>query len=116
MLKSLGHEATCAENGAMALDLFRQALDEGWQYDVVLTDLWMPVMDGLQATESIRKIEQEKRLPRVGIVGFTASALLEDKQACTRAGMDAVVTKPVQINTLNQALFTFAGSGGSASS
>jgi signal transduction histidine kinase/CheY-like chemotaxis protein/streptogramin lyase len=74
------------------------------QYDAVLMDLQMPVMDGLAATRAIRLREAAGGEPRVPIIALTARAMAEDAANCRQAGMDGFVTKPVDQLLLNQAL------------
>lgn len=96
MLERLGHRVDIVANGVEAVAaLERQA------YDIVLMDVQMPEMDGLEATEQIRQLDIQ---PAPYIIGLTASATTEIQQACTLAGMDAFVSKPFNLPTLHQAL------------
>lgn len=96
MLKKIGYRADVAANGLEAL----QAL-ERQHYDVVLMDVQMPEMDGLEAARIIRD-----RWPERGtkIIAITAYALEGDRERCLGAGMDGYVSKPVQIQELAEAL------------
>lgn len=96
MLKHLGYEADLAANGVEALNAM-----ENREYDVVLMDLRMPEMNGLEATEMIHK-----RWPkmRTKIIAITAFALEEDKKRCLAAGMDDYISKPVRMNDLEKLL------------
>ncbi|RQW81060.1 MAG: PAS domain S-box protein [Methanothrix sp.] len=96
MLKRLGYRADVAANGIEAL----QAL-ERQPYDVVLMDLKMPEMDGLEATRIIRQ-----RWPDNGpkIIAVTAYALQGDKEKCIEAGMDDYISKPIKMNELAEVL------------
>jgi signal transduction histidine kinase/CheY-like chemotaxis protein/HPt (histidine-containing phosphotransfer) domain-containing protein len=90
LLQKKGHRATLACNGKEALTLLEQR-----RFDVVLMDLQMPEMGGLEATAIIR--EREKGTDRhVPIVALTAHALRGDEQRCLQAGMDGYVSKPIQ--------------------
>ena len=88
LLKKLGLEVTVVENGEQALAALATA-----DVDLVLMDVQMPVMDGLEAT---RRIRTGSRLSDVPIVALTASAMVEDQHACLEAGMTAFVSKPLQ--------------------
>ena len=96
MLKRLGVYATLADNGEEAV----QALARE-DFDLVLMDCQMPLLDGYQATERIRAIDAGKRIP---IVALTANAFTEDRQRCLDAGMDDYVAKPITIAELEQVL------------
>jgi CheY-like chemotaxis protein len=96
-LERLGIRACLATNGAEALEnLSRTA------YDVILMDVQMPVMDGLEATRRIRRNLPRDAQPR--IVAMTAGAFPEDRAHCLEAGMDDYVSKPVNVEELVQAL------------
>ena len=93
-LKKKGHQLTVVDNGLKAL----QAV-EAESFDLILMDVQMPTMDGLNATRKIRKLEEpdKKSIP---IIAMTASALPEDRQACFEAGMDSIHPKPVNFEEL----------------
>jgi two-component system, sensor histidine kinase len=98
LLESQGHSVICAENGHIALAILAQQA-----VDVVLMDMQMPEMDGLEATRRIRVTEQ--RTPtRVPIIALTANAMAEDRQLCLDAGMDDFLAKPIRPELLKQAL------------
>jgi signal transduction histidine kinase/CheY-like chemotaxis protein len=97
LLRSLGVAADVAENGAEAVRAVAEA-----RYDVVLMDVQMPVMDGIEATRRIRAEHAADRQPR--IVALTANALAGDAARCRRAGMDGYLAKPVQLDALRSAL------------
>ena len=96
MLERLGYRADAVANGLEVL----QALDR-MPYEVVLMDVQMPDMDGLEATKQIRALPQ-KRQPY--IIAMTAHAMKGDRGECLRAGMNDYVSKPVRIEELHDAL------------
>ncbi len=103
MLVQAGHAVTVAGDGRAALDLVgREA------FDVVLMDVQMPEMDGLQAAAAIRARESGS-IRRLPIVAMTAHAMKGDRERCLAAGMDAVVAKPVRRGELLAALAQAVG-------
>ncbi|RYE94388.1 MAG: response regulator, partial [Myxococcales bacterium] len=97
MLVKLGHEATVVDNGQLALDATQRA-----NFDVILLDVHMPVLDGLEASRRLNAALPRSRRPR--IIGLTASALPGDREACLAAGMDVFLPKPIQLPDLVRAL------------
>ncbi|MEX0746855.1 MAG: response regulator [Rhodothermales bacterium] len=97
MLQKLGIEAIVANNGLEAL----KAL-EGTQYDVVLMDVMMPEMDGLEATRQILERHSPERRPR--IIAVTANAMRGDRERCLKAGMDDYIAKPIRGEDLRDVL------------
>jgi CheY-like chemotaxis protein/HPt (histidine-containing phosphotransfer) domain-containing protein len=97
MLSRLGYRADLAANGLEVLEALRRQ-----SYDVVLMDVQMPEMDGIEATRRIR--QELPKAPRPRIVAMTASALEEDRHLCLEAGMDDYIRKPVRIEELQAAL------------
>lgn len=89
-LRKWGHAVASASDGHEAVD---KATREA--FDVVLMDLQMPVMDGLEATRRIRAREQADHRARVPIIAMTARAMVEDRDRCTAAGMDDFLAKPI---------------------
>jgi len=87
MLTSMGHEVTIANNGQVAIELYLPG-----QFDLILMDIQMPVMDGITATQKLK--EKYKTLPP--IVGLSANAFEGDKQKYMDLGMDEYLTKPVK--------------------
>ncbi len=99
MLERGGHRVTVAGSGLEGVQRWREL-----RPDVVLMDLQMPVMDGLEATRRIREAEASEQLPRTPIIAMTANAFAEDRQACLAAGMDAYLSKPAKAEALYAAL------------
>jgi two-component system, sensor histidine kinase and response regulator len=97
VLKKLGHSADLAANGQEAVEMVRQK-----RYDLILMDCLMPVMDGYQASQAIRKEEGEGN--HVTIIAMTANAMQGDREHCLEAGMDDYLPKPVTIDALSTAL------------
>lgn len=95
MLKKMGHEITLARSGYEALE----RISEG--YDIVLMDVQMPGIDGLETTRRIRELPLR---PQPRIVALTANAFEEDKQAVFDAGMDRYLSKPVRFQQLQEEL------------
>lgn len=101
-LEALGFGVSCASNGAEAL---KRIMDE--QFELVVMDVQMPVMDGLEATRRIRS--GEGGVPEIAILGMTANAFPQDIAMCHEAGMDEVLTKPVRRHVLQDAVTRLAG-------
>jgi PAS domain S-box-containing protein len=97
LLEKFGYAVDIAENGQEALDRFTGA---DARPDIVLMDLQMPVMDGLEASRQIRRFEAETTGDRVPIIALTANAFDKDRENCTAAGMDDFMAKPVDANQL----------------
>ncbi|WP_426197540.1 response regulator [Massilia sp. DWR3-1-1] len=100
MLDSLGLSVHCARNGAEALQAARES-----DYDIVLMDCQMPVMDGMAATAEIRRLERDtKGMRGVPIIAITANALQGDRETCLAAGMDDYLSKPFTQSQLSALL------------
>ncbi len=104
ILQKRGHQVDWVENGLLAFERFQQG-----SYDIILMDLQMPVMDGLEATRKIRQYEQEQNsddVPpsRVPIVAMTAYDDEKDRIDSKNAGMDGFIAKPISIKTIGQTL------------
>jgi len=99
ILKKLGLRADAVANGAEAL----KAL-ETLPYDLVLMDVQMPEMDGLEATRHIRNPQSAVRNHRIPIIAMTAHAMQGDRETCIEAGMNDYVAKPISPKALVEAL------------
>lgn len=97
MLGKLGHTITTAKNGAEAVAIFPQQ-----RFDIVLMDVQMPVLNGLEASQQIRQLEAAKQLQPTPIIAFSASVLEADIKAAKLAGMDGFAHKPVDLLRLSQ--------------
>jgi CheY-like chemotaxis protein len=92
LLSRGGYQVATAENGKEAIELFQSQ-----PFDAVLMDLSMPIMDGFEATQQIRALENSFNR-HVPIIAITAHASAESRRQCSEVGMDAFVTKPVDIH------------------
>ncbi len=103
MLQKLGHSATLVQNGALAVEEFRKS-----PFDLILLDIQMPVMDGLEAARLIRA---QATVPAPHIVALTANAFKEDRDECLQAGMNDYLPKPIQFSALKAILSQVGGEG-----
>lgn len=94
LLNRRQHRAVIAQNGKEALDIL-----EHQSFDIILMDVQMPIMDGLEATRQIREREKQSG-GHVPIIAMTANTSPQDRQMCLQAGMDDHIAKPVEINKL----------------
>jgi len=99
VLRGFGLETKVAENGEQALDILARE-----DFDVVLMDVQMPVMDGLEASQAIRRREQEAQSTPIPIIAMTAHALHQDRENCLAAGMDDHIAKPIDPGELFRVL------------
>jgi CheY-like chemotaxis protein len=104
LLTRLGHRPTGAASGAAALEAWRAARAAGAPYDLVLMDVHMPGLDGLEAARRIRASEAEANARRTPIIALTANAFAEERDACLAAGMDGFLVKPLDRARLAAAL------------
>ncbi len=103
VLSKRGHSVEVAQNGKQALEAVEQQ-----DFDVVLMDVQMPLMDGFQATQAIRKLAIPKKA-RLPIIAMTAHALKGDSERCLGAGMDGYISKPVKGEELIELVERLAG-------
>ena len=102
ILEKHGHQVIAVENGALAVDA-----TAGEQFDLVLMDVQMPVMDGLTATAHIRTREHTTGV-HLPIIAVTAHAMDQDRQRCLAAGMDDYLPKPIRTADLFATITRFA--------
>ena len=95
-LKKFNHEVTIANHGVEAIEKFCEQ-----KFDVILMDIMMPVMDGLEATVKIREIENQNNFKkRTPIIALTANTMDNDRDKCISYGMDEFMAKPFDIEKL----------------
>ncbi|QDV26636.1 hybrid sensor histidine kinase/response regulator [Aureliella helgolandensis] len=100
LLQREGHDVTVAEDGTAAVDAW-----EEFEFDGILMDVQMPVMDGIEATLAIRMAEEKQASKRrVPIIAVTAAALASDAERCLEAGMDDYLSKPIDFGELEDLL------------
>lgn len=97
MLENIGCTTDIAENGKAAVDML---FADNASYDVVLMDCMMPIMDGFEATQEIRKQEKDNSLPHQTIIAMTANAMAGEREKCLECGMDDYLSKPVKEDNL----------------
>lgn len=93
MLERNGIVVDCAENGEIGLHMVKN-----YQYDLILMDLQMPVMDGYEATRCIKELDADRA--KIPIIALTAAAMVGEREKCLAAGMDDYISKPVDYNLL----------------
>ena len=98
-LEKYGHSVSVANNGQQAVELFKQS-----HFDLILMDFNMPIMDGIEATLIIRKMEEQEGRKKIKIVALTASAMASDKEKCIASGMNDYISKPFRQNELKRVL------------
>jgi CheY-like chemotaxis protein len=101
ILGDIGWRVDIAENGQEAVELATATA-----YDLILMDMMMPVLGGVDATKIIRQLPQRQRVP---ILAMTANAFDEDRKACLTAGMNDFITKPVVPEKLYEMLLKWLG-------
>ena len=97
MLQKEGADVTKAWNGLEAVEIFRKSIDG--EFDVILMDIMMPVMNGYEATKLIRSLDREDAR-KIPIVAMTANAFTEDRMRAKEAGMDEHISKPFDVKLL----------------
>lgn len=89
VLKMKSYTWDLAENGKIAVDLFEKT-----EYDAILMDIQMPIMNGVEATIAIRKMEEENGWPKIRIIAVTAFAMPGDEEKFKEVGIDLYISKP----------------------
>jgi osomolarity two-component system sensor histidine kinase NIK1 len=96
-LKKFNHEVVIANNGVEAIEHFCEK-----KFDVILMDIMMPIMDGLEATVKIRELESKNKIEkRTPIIALTANTMDNDRDKCISYGMDEFMAKPFDIEKLH---------------
>jgi CheY-like chemotaxis protein len=103
-LRKIGMPFDMAPNGAEALVAW-----ESGDYDVVLMDIEMPVMDGIEATRELRRREVALDRPPTPIIALSADAMLENREKALQCGMDDFLTKPVELDRLRKTIWQVLG-------
>ena len=98
LLERRGHSVVVVENGQEALSVLEQS-----SFDLVLMDVQMPLMDGIEATIAIREKERATRAHQ-DVIALTAHAMKGDQERCLAAGMDGYLSKPIHIHELDELL------------
>ena len=99
LIKKMGHLVETVSNGKEALLALSQT-----EYDLVLMDIQMPVMDGYEATQTLRKPGSGVKNPAIPVIAMTAFAMKGDREACLEAGMNDYLSKPVRVEALARVL------------
>jgi osomolarity two-component system sensor histidine kinase NIK1 len=94
------YNVTVAVNGLEGVQMFKNQ-----KFDLILMDIMMPVMDGFEATNEIRKLESaDSSLGHTPIIAFTANTINNDREKCVKGGMDDILEKPFDINKFREIL------------
>lgn len=97
-LKRFGYKIEVANNGLEAVEKYKENHDK---FDLIIMDIMMPVMDGLEATRQIRIFEQQKNF-RIPIIALTANTFNADRERCLSYGMDEYIAKPLNMEKLTK--------------
>jgi PAS domain S-box-containing protein len=104
ILEQKGLNVTIAQNGQVAVDIFKDKLDF---FDLVLSDINMPVMDGIEACKQINKIKLDNQITNIPIIALTANSIKGDKEKLLDICFDEYLSKPIQTDELNNILNKF---------
>ncbi len=105
LLESLGHQVTIAADGEQTIQCWKSG-----SFDLILMDMHMPEVDGLEATRAIRRLETAEQLQPIPIIATTAAAMPEDVRRCLESGMNDFIAKPIQIELLAETLAKYGAS------
>ena len=108
LLGKLGIACELVGNGREAVN---RVMQTGGQFALVLMDCEMPEMDGYQATQAIRELEQAQQRPALPVLALTAHALQEHVERCRQAGMNGHLAKPLSLESLREALQPYLPAG-----
>ncbi|RXW19832.1 hypothetical protein EST38_g6023 [Candolleomyces aberdarensis] len=114
ILEKYGHLVGIAENGSLAVDAYKARVAQNKPFVIILMDVSMPFMGGMESTELIRSYEMHKGLPPTPIIALTAHAMIGDRERCLHVDMDDHITKPLCRGDLLNAINKLGG--GDASS
>ena len=106
LLTTWGHDATVVEDGRPAVEAA-----EANSFDLVLMDVEMPEMDGMEAARQIRRLEKASNIPPTPIIALTGHTMDEDRDRCLSAGIDAIVSKPICSQSLAETIKTVVAGG-----
>ena len=106
ILEEIGFIVETAPDGTDAVEMFSRS--EEYHYDAILMDVQMPVMDGYEATRTIRALHREDA-QKIPIIAMTANAMEEDKEMALKNGMDAHIAKPLDISLFLEVLGRYLG-------
>ncbi|KAI0048454.1 hypothetical protein FA95DRAFT_1490738 [Auriscalpium vulgare] len=109
ILEKYGHSVEIAENGSLAIDAFKARVQRSRPFDIILMDVSMPFMGGMEATQLIRAYELHNNLVPTPIIALTAHAMIGDRERCLEAGMDDHITKPLRRGDLLNSISKLAG-------
>ena len=102
-MKKWGHAVAIAENGKIAVNKLKEQ-----NFDLILMDIQMPEMDGLEATTKIRNSNSIEINANIPIIALTAHALKSDQERCKQVGMNDFLTKPIDVDALSAVLKKYA--------
>jgi CheY-like chemotaxis protein len=104
----MGYQIEIVENGQLALDAIAAAKERGQPFDVVLLDVQMPVLDGLETSRKLCELYPDEK-QRPWMIAMTANAMQGDREECLAAGMDDYLSKPIRAVGVGEALRRAAG-------